>query len=56
MKGVRYLNCTKELCILFGSKEVYILGYTNVDYARDIDKRMSTSGYVFIFTRGVVSW
>ena len=36
--------------------DVDVFGYTNVDYARDMDKRMSTSGYVFIFTRGVVSW
>ena len=57
MKGdMRYLNGTKELFICFGKKEACVLGYTNVDYARDMDKRRSTSGYVFIFTGGAVSW
>ena len=53
---MRYLNGTKELCIFFGRKEACVLGYTDADYARDMDKRRSTSGYVFIFTGGVVSW
>ena len=57
MKGVmRYLNGTKELCICFGNKEACVLGYTDADYAGDMDKRRSTSGYVFIFTGGDVSW
>ena len=57
VKGVmRYLNGTKELCIYFGSKEACVLGYTDADYVGDMDKRRSTSGYVFIFTGGVVSW
>ena len=57
VKGVmRYLNGTKELCICFGKKEACVLGYTDADYAGDMDKRRSTSGYVFIFTGGAVSW
>ena len=53
---MRYLNGTKELCICFGKKEAFVLGYTDADYAGDMDKRRSTSGYVFIFTGGAVSW
>ena len=57
VKGVmRYLNGTKELCICFGNKEACVLGYTDADYAGNMDKRRSTSGYVFIFAGGVVSW
>ena len=57
MKGVmRYLNGAKELCICFGNKEACVLGYTDVDYVGDMDKRRSTSGYVFIFTGGAISW
>ena len=26
------------------------------DYASDLDKRRSTTGYVFIIARGLVSW
>ena len=56
VKGVmRYLNGTKKLCICFGKKEACVLGYTDADYVGDMDKRRSTSGYVFIFIGGVVS-
>ena len=50
MKGaMRYLNGTKELCIFFGKKEACVLEYTDADYARDMDKRRSTSGSVHIY-------
>ena len=32
------------------------MGYTNSDYARDIDDRKSTSGYVFFLNRAVICW
>ena len=57
VKGaMRFLNGTKELCIFFGRKEACVSRYTNVDYVEDMDKRRSTSGYVFMFIGGVVSW
>ena len=57
VKGVmRYLNGTKDMCICFGRKEACVMGYTDADYAGDLDKRRSTSGYVFEFTGGAVSW
>lgn len=33
-----------------------LLGYTDSDYAGDLDDRKSTSGYVFMFGSGVISW
>ena len=57
VKGImRYLNGTRKLCICFGRNGACVFGYTDADYAGDMDKRRSTSGYVFMFTRGVVSW
>ena len=57
VKGVmRHLKGTKELRICFGKTKACVLGYTDADYAGDMDKRRSTSGYVFIFTGGDVSW
>ncbi|MCO5561186.1 hypothetical protein L7F22_014807 [Adiantum nelumboides] len=32
------------------------MGYTDSDYAGDLDNRRSTSGYVFTMARGAVSW
>ena len=50
------MNGTRDVCICFRSKKPRVECYTNVDYARDMDKRRSTSEYVFMFIGGVVSW
>ena len=47
---MRYLNGTRDVCICFGSKKPGVEGYTDADYAGDMDKRRSTSGDVFMFT------
>ena len=57
LKGImRYLNGTRGMRICCGSKEACVEGYTDADYARDVDKRISMCGYVFLFTRGTMSW
>ena len=57
VKGIMHnLNGTQKMCICFGSKGSDVEGYTDADYAGDMEKRRSTSGYVFMFTGGVVSW
>ena len=57
VKGImRYLKGTKGMRICFGSKEACVDGYTDADYAGDMDKRRSTSGYVFMFIGGAMSW
>ncbi|MCO5597506.1 hypothetical protein L7F22_051584 [Adiantum nelumboides] len=57
VKGLmRYLNGTKGLGVRFGGEDACVLGYTDSDYAGDMDKRRSTSGYVFLFNGGAVSW
>ena len=33
-----------------------MIGYVDSDYAGDLDKRQSTTGYVFTFARGPISW
>ena len=57
VKGImRYLNGTRELCICFGRNGACVFGYINAEYVGDMDKRRSTLGYVFMFTRGAISW
>ena len=57
VKGImRYLKATKSLYICYGSQDLSVRGYTDSDYARDLDKRRSTVGYVFMLAGGVVSW
>ena len=33
-----------------------VLGYSDADYAGDVDTRRSTTGYVFILNGGAISW
>ncbi|MCO5570927.1 hypothetical protein L7F22_024657 [Adiantum nelumboides] len=48
VKGVlRYLNGTKDMCICFGKGDLSVVGYIDADYAGDLDKRRSTSGYLY---------
>ena len=38
------------------NKEVEILGYSDSDWAGDIDTRRSTTGYVFVLGGAAISW
>ncbi|KAH0992661.1 hypothetical protein GBA52_004144 [Prunus armeniaca] len=55
---LRYLKGTKKFGILFERKQgkACVSGYVNSDYARDLDKRRSTTGYVFMCGGGPISW
>ena len=53
---MRYLSHTKSMCLCYGSQDLSFKGYIDLDYARDLDKQRSTSGYVFMLAGGVVSW
>lgn len=57
VKGIlRYLKATKDMRLCYGSQELCVKGYTDSDYAGDLDSRRSTSGYVFTLAGGAVSW
>ncbi|MCO5579842.1 hypothetical protein L7F22_033704 [Adiantum nelumboides] len=57
VKGImRYLKHTKSIPICYGSHDLSVRGYTDSDYAGDLDKRRSTSGYVFTLVGGAISW
>ena len=57
VKGVmKYLNGTKNMCICFGKKEACVVGYTDSDYAGDLNNKRSTFGYVFTFIGSAISW
>ena len=57
MKGImRHLNGTRHLCICFARNGACVVRYIDANYARDMDKIRSTSGHVFMFTRGAISW
>ncbi|BFG26329.1 hypothetical protein CerSpe_126030 [Prunus speciosa] len=53
-----YLKGTKRIGILFERQQgkACVSGYVDSDYAGDLDKRRSTTGYVFICGGGPISW
>ncbi|XP_019053103.1 PREDICTED: uncharacterized protein LOC109114618 [Nelumbo nucifera] len=54
---LRYLRGTTELGLLYKKGEQScLIGFIDSDYARDLDDRKSTSGYVFMLGFAVVSW
>ena len=52
----KYFGGTSKLCLcLRGSNPVHE-GFTDADFAGDLDRRLSTSGYFFTFTGGAISY
>jgi len=54
---IRYLKVTFELGLFYqrnGSKG--LIGYTDSNYANDIEDRKSISGYVFMMSEAAISW
>ena len=52
---LRYLRGTSDHCIRFDGREGSVCGYLDADYASDLDKRRSTTGYVFTLAGGEIN-
>lgn len=53
---LRYLRGPKDKGLVFQKTEgLHIVGYVDLDYAGDLDKRISSTGDVFTLGRGPVS-
>jgi hypothetical protein len=56
---LRYLRSTVDVGLVFEQDESLgrcIVGYCDSDYAGDLDKRRSTTGYLFTLAKAPVSW
>ena len=56
---MRYIHGTVDVGLKFQRNDKpsqYSVGYVDSDYAGDLDKRRSTTGYVFTMAGGPVSW
>ncbi|KAK9200145.1 hypothetical protein WN944_015341 [Citrus x changshan-huyou] len=56
---LRYIQKTVDVGLLFERDDTLgqgVIGYVDSDYAGDLDKRRSTTGYVFTFAGGPISW
>jgi hypothetical protein len=52
----RYLRGISKSCLSFGNSKLVLEGYTNADMVGDLDGRKSTSGFLFTFAWGAISW
>ena len=52
----RYFRGSTKLCLTFGDSKPILEGYVDADWAGDLDSRKFTSGYLFTFAGGFVSW
>eukprot|EP00253_Pinus_taeda_P019928 PITA_19928 len=52
---LRYLRGTSSYCITYNKCIEFVCGYVDSDFAGDLDKRRSTSGYVFTLAGGAIS-
>ncbi|CAD6202432.1 unnamed protein product [Miscanthus lutarioriparius] len=52
----RYLRGTSNACLQFGKSRDGLVGYVDSDFAGDLDKRRSLTGYVFTIGGCAVSW
>jgi hypothetical protein len=58
---LRYLGGTKDLGLVYDRSKgtnlsSFILGYTDSDWAGDLDTRQSTGGFMFLACRAAISW
>eukprot|EP00253_Pinus_taeda_P023882 PITA_23882 len=51
-----YLTGTSDYCITYNRSSEFVCGYVDSNFAGDLDKRRSTSGYVFTLAGGAISW
>ena len=52
----RYLRGTSSACLQFGRSRDGLVGYVDSDFAGDLDRRRSLTGYVFTIGGCAVSW
>ena len=52
----RYLKGTVNLSLQYRAKGGELIGYSDSDWANDLDNRHSTTGNIFIMSGGAISW
>jgi hypothetical protein len=53
---LRYVKGTSNATLCYGGSDFVVRGYVDSDYAGDLDKSKSTTGFVFTLVEGAVSW
>ena len=55
---LRYLKSTRDYGILYKGHQptLKLLGYTDADFARDLDNRKSRTGFAYTLGSTIISW
>ena len=54
---MRYLQGTKDYKLTYRhTDQLKVIGYSDFDFAGSVDTRKSTSSYIFLLSRGAISW
>ncbi|KAG8491868.1 hypothetical protein CXB51_015214 [Gossypium anomalum] len=53
---LRYLRGTTDVCLQFRRTKDGVIGYVDADFAGDLDRRRSLTGYVFTIGGCAISW
>lgn len=54
---IKYLIGTKSYAIKYnGGSNTGLIGYSNAEWAENKDNRQSTTGFVFLLAKGVITW
>jgi hypothetical protein len=57
MLVLRYVQATKDDGITYhAGKDLELVGYSDSDWASDVNTRRSTTGYLFLLAGGAISW
>ena len=53
---LRYIKGTLKFKLKYETRNTNIVGYTDADWAGDVMRRKSTSGFIFLLGNGAISW
>jgi len=53
---LRYLKGTSKLGIMYSPPTTRLVGYSDADWAGDVNTRRSTTGFVVILNNGAIAW
>ncbi|KAL3834104.1 hypothetical protein ACJIZ3_008840 [Penstemon smallii] len=53
---LRYIKGTSNAALCYGGSDFTVRGYVDSDFAGDLDKSKSTTGYVFTLAGAAISW
>ena len=54
---LKYIQTTPEYCLVYRkTTNLNLVGYTDSDYAGDVEERKSTSGFIFKIGECIISW